>query len=50
MRYHYQYWPYFFALGRGGKGGNFANEATLTISFVKKKLCDSYLNLLVAYT
>ena len=50
MRYHYQYWPYFFALGRGGKGGNFANEAALTISFVKKKLCDSYLNLLVTYT
>ena len=51
MRYHYQYWPYFFALGRGGKGGgNFANETALTISFVKKKLCGSYLNLLVAYT
>lgn len=31
-------------------GGNFANETALTISFVKKKLCVSYLNLLVAYT
>lgn len=34
----------------GWEGGNFANETALTISFVKKKLCGSYLNLLVAYT